>query len=86
MTEPLRFDAAPCTGVPALFFPELHAGTARDVRRAKAVCATCPYQRACLEYAIEHRENHGIWGGTTVRERRRIIRTRAQRHTNGHAA
>ena len=49
------------------------------VERAKAVCATCPVQTRCLQHALEHREHHGIWGGTTEAERRRIIRRRRRR-------
>jgi WhiB family redox-sensing transcriptional regulator len=31
---------------------------------------------ACLEHALASREKEGVWGGTTERERRRIIRQR----------
>jgi WhiB family redox-sensing transcriptional regulator len=64
---------AACTGVdPALFFPERGAAT----REAKAVCATCPVREECLEYALEHGEKFGIWGGKSERERRQIRRER----------
>jgi WhiB family redox-sensing transcriptional regulator len=33
-------------------------------------------REACLEFALETREAEGIWGGTTGRERRRILRQR----------
>lgn len=51
----------------------------KGVARAKAICATCPVQEQCLDYAIEHamtKDYHGIWGGTTHSERRRIRRLR----------
>ena len=32
--------------------------------------------RACLEFALTTREKHGVWGGRTERERRRLIRQR----------
>ena len=35
----------------------------------------------CLQHALEHREHHGIWGGTTEAERRRILRRRRRRAT-----
>ena len=54
---------------------------AARVARAKAVCATCPVQPRCLQHALEHREHHGIWGGTTEAERRRILRRRRRRTT-----
>jgi WhiB family redox-sensing transcriptional regulator len=30
----------------------------------------------CLEYALEFRIDHGVWGGASERERRRILRSR----------
>jgi WhiB family redox-sensing transcriptional regulator len=30
----------------------------------------------CLEYALEQRIDHGVWGGCSERERRRILKTR----------
>ena len=41
---------------------------------AKAVCDTCDVQAECLEYALEHDERFGIWGGKTPRERRKLQR------------
>jgi WhiB family redox-sensing transcriptional regulator len=57
---------------PSRFFPSDGAG----VEVAKAICATCPVQAACLEYALRHRIDHGVWGGASERERRRIARQR----------
>ena len=47
-----------------------------DAAEAKAVCDICPVRQACLEHALANREREGIWGGTTERERRRIVRQR----------
>jgi WhiB family transcriptional regulator, redox-sensing transcriptional regulator len=55
---------------PALFFP--HDGV--GVRLAQQICAICPVKRACLAYALDNRLNHGVWGGPSERERRRILR------------
>jgi WhiB family redox-sensing transcriptional regulator len=57
-----------------LFFPERGAST----KEAKAVCAACTVRETCLEYALAHGEKHGIWGGKSERERRRIRIARAQ--------
>lgn len=38
------------------------------------VCAFCPIQRECLDYAVVNRERYGIWGGTLPAERQRMIR------------
>jgi len=40
-------------------------------KEAKAICAECPYKKACLEFALKYSEI-GIWGGTTELERRRM--------------
>jgi WhiB family transcriptional regulator, redox-sensing transcriptional regulator len=41
-----------------------------------ARCARCPVKDECLNYAMQHRNLVGVWGGTTERERRRIRRQR----------
>jgi WhiB family redox-sensing transcriptional regulator len=46
-------------------------------RKAKSICATCCVQRDCLEYALEIREPHGIWGGLNEHERRERLGIRA---------
>jgi len=40
------------------------------------MCRSCPVLKQCLEYALRHPESaeYGIWGGTTVPQRRRILR------------
>jgi WhiB family redox-sensing transcriptional regulator len=64
---------AACRGVdPDIFYPV----SDEEAEDAKAICAQCPVQRACLEWALAHRESDGVWGGATERERRRIIRRR----------
>lgn len=59
---------------PSLFFPSDGVGV--DV--ARRVCADCPVKSQCLEYALENRIDHGVWGGTSERERRRILKERAK--------
>ena len=41
--------------------------------RAKDICRTCPVRRACLDYALEIREPHGIWGGLNENERKALM-------------
>lgn len=36
---------------------------------ARALCRTCPVQRACLEHALATDEPHGIWGGLNELQR-----------------
>jgi hypothetical protein len=53
---------------------EFHAPMARNNRRAKELCFSCPVREKCLQDAIERSDDHGIWGGLTVNERRRLRR------------
>jgi len=57
---------------PAAFFPSDGVG----VDRARKICATWPVVGLCLEYALENRIEHGVWGGCSERERRRILKRR----------
>lgn len=41
--------------------------------RAKAICAECDVAIECLHFALDAREQHGIWGGTTEAERRSLL-------------
>jgi WhiB family redox-sensing transcriptional regulator len=59
---------------PSTFFP--NDGVGVDV--ARRICATCPVQAPCLEYALVERIDHGVWGGASERERRRILKRRRQ--------
>ena len=60
---------------PEAFFPE-KGGSTRD---AKRVCAQCEVREQCLDWAIEHDERFGIWGGMSERERRRYKKERRGR-------
>jgi WhiB family redox-sensing transcriptional regulator len=57
---------------PSAFFPSDGVG----VEVARRICADCPVKEPCLEYALLHRIDHGVWGGASERERRRIARRR----------
>ena len=57
---------------PEAFFPEKGGST----REAKKVCLGCEVRSECLEYALNNKEQFGIWGGTSERERRRLRRER----------
>ncbi len=49
---------------------------------AKAICQRCPVQVDCLEHAIAVGE-HGIWGGTTSEERRKMKKAGSRRRVPG---
>ena len=56
---------------PELFFPAgaVTGPAARQAEVAKAVCGRCAVRANCLSYALEAMPE-GIWGGTTLDERR----------------
>lgn len=71
---------------PEMFFPGGTTGPwIPQIEDAKAVCRTCPVLRVCRQWAMEHRQESGIWGGMTeqdrVNERRREARARAAAET-----
>ena len=57
---------------PSIFFPSDGLG----VQAAQRICDECPVASECLEYALAERVDHGVWGGKSERERRRILRRR----------
>lgn len=67
--EPTWIGHGACRGLdPVLFHPERGEST----REAKAVCAECSVRVECLSWALTTYQVHGIYGGTSERERRRI--------------
>ena len=60
---------------PETFFPSDGVG----VEVAKRICETCAVTEPCLEYALAHRIDHGVWGGASERQRRRILKARGGR-------
>src|SRR6266581_4365948 len=80
--------AACLTADPDLFFPISSSGTTLELARAKAICARCKVARSCLNYAMTAGPVHGIWGGTSEEERRKLMqragargRHQAEQHT-----
>lgn len=64
---------------PEIFFPTAEAGPQleAEVAAARAVCGGCPVRPACLAFARE-RLPHGIAGGLTPGERRRLDRNKSR--------
>jgi WhiB family redox-sensing transcriptional regulator len=62
---------AKCADIPrATFFPDDSVG----VKVAKRICASCPVRVQCLQYALANGIEHGVWGGASEQERRRMLR------------
>ena len=70
--QPLAWaDYGSCTNTdPDLFFPQPGA----DTSYARSICRGCPVRLHCLDYALESGQKHGIWGGMTESQRRRLRR------------
>jgi WhiB family redox-sensing transcriptional regulator len=80
-TTGLWQDRAACKGPQAaIFFPPSHVERKdeREAReqRAKAICGECPVRQPCLDYALDIREQHGIWGGLNEVERKQLLAQR----------
>jgi WhiB family redox-sensing transcriptional regulator len=68
--RPEWYERANCRGLGAgLFY--LDRGV--DDSTAKAVCAGCEVRTQCLTEALERHEMYGVWGGCSVRQRRRLL-------------
>jgi WhiB family redox-sensing transcriptional regulator len=73
MVNTVWMERARCQEIPPnTFFPSDGLG----VEVAKAICAECAVSGNCLEYALSQRVDHGVWGGCSERQRRRIRRER----------
>jgi WhiB family redox-sensing transcriptional regulator len=44
-----------------------------EKNKAKNMCFSCPVRKNCLQWALEHREIWGIWGGKDEIELRRAL-------------
>lgn len=80
---PWEFEEPICAEVGTqLFFPkepddpQLSAIAEADYTYARKVCATCPHQAECADWAIEKNERFGMWGGLTPRDRITIRKQR----------
>src|SRR3954447_5577728 len=64
--EAWRTPGAWPSGDPETFFPAPNEPS----ESAVALCGTCDVQGPCLAWALQVGDCHGVWGGTTPRERR----------------
>jgi WhiB family transcriptional regulator, redox-sensing transcriptional regulator len=68
-------DAACRDADPDLFFPRGATGSAqRQIEQATRICRTCLVRTECLAWALDHEVTDGVWGGTTMDQRRAIRR------------
>jgi WhiB family redox-sensing transcriptional regulator len=63
-------EEAPCRA----FGPDYMYPTSENsqTRVAGQLCFDCPFQVSCLNYALTIKEEYGVWGGTTEKDRKDI--------------
>lgn len=66
-------DSAAClvASDPEMFFP-MKEDEKISTHVAKTYCATCAVVSECLQYAMSERIDHGVWGGLTSKERKKL--------------
>ena len=75
MREPRDYEAPLCAQVGGdNWFPEA-GGHHTVVLKAVSICKQCIHRLECAEWGI-YKERHGIWGGLTANDRKRIRRKR----------
>lgn len=74
------YDRRSCKGEsPDIFYaPPFEEKENRDqrIKIARTICASCVIREECLNFALNTRQDDGIWGGLTFEERRSLQRTR----------
>lgn len=66
-----------CLFLGEIFYPseeETRGAKLRRERAARNICAQCPVHVICRDYALQNKEEHGVWGGLTEFERRKLGR------------
>ena len=50
-----------------------------EAAEAKAICGRCEERPACLKWALDNDERHGVWGGLEPDERRKLRRNQGRK-------
>lgn len=66
-------DKAACKNYPELDFTP-YALNLTIIKACKKVCATCPVQEECLQWALEADDRFSVCGGFTYKERKKLKR------------
>jgi len=78
-------EQASCSEIsPEIFFPDHESflsSDRSDAYYAKMVCNDCEVRVRCLNFALHNREQYGIWGGLTPRQRRKYLEQLANKKT-----
>ena len=69
---------------PELFFPIGNTEPAfRQIEEARAVCLRCEVIEICLNWAMETRQEAGVWGGQSAEQRQSLKRRNARARRAG---
>ena len=69
---------------PELFFPIGNTEPAfRQIEEARAVCLRCEVIEICLSWAMETRQEAGVWGGQSAEQRQSLKRRNARARRAG---
>ena len=72
---------------PELFFPIGNTEPAfRQIEEARAVCLRCEVMEICLNWAMETRQEAGVWGGQSAEQRQSLKRRNARARRAGRPA
>lgn len=73
-------DRAVCAGLDTdLFFTDSTRHEAEAALPGMVLCRRCPVADECLEHALTHRLEFGVWGGKTSEERKAMPGWRSKR-------
>jgi WhiB family redox-sensing transcriptional regulator len=74
-----RHEAACLAEDPELFFPVGNTGPAiLQIEEAKDVCRRCPVVETCLAWALDTKQDAGVWGGLSEDDRLALRRRNAR--------
>lgn len=57
-----------------------------DYTQGLEVCSLCAVRARCLEWALDHDELYGLWGGKTERDRTKLRKARVALSTRAEAS
>lgn len=68
-------ERAICAGADVnLFFTNQRGNNRAAYAEGLRICSNCPVKAECLQHALDHNEQDGVWGGTTPSDRDRMKR------------
>jgi len=85
MKQPPSYDwmrEAACRGMDLIIF--FSDDDAKEAALAvREICGHCPVLDECLNWALKNKVTHGVWGGKTPLQRRRLLVRKPRIHCPG---